>query len=243
MSSMRAALLIACGTTPLLACDGELPLFARAIPASAGAAGGLGASGGTNQGTGNQAGSAGSGGLEPRAGGGNGAGGTAGGPGGLLLIDDVEDGDSRAEGFGWWYPTNDNTSSQGWGFEPVVDRASSKLAVRTHGSGFMDWGAILGVTLRESGSLDASQQQALWFWARAQPGAIPHMWAQLVDTRDTFSFQVELTDSWAEYHVPFTSFRSKDGAQPDPSQLVVVQFLFPPEQNFDVWFDDLAFGP
>jgi hypothetical protein len=167
-----------------------------------------------------------------------------GGPTGSLLIDDLEDGDSRAEGFGWWYPTNDGTSSQGWGFEPVSDRENSKLAVRTHGHGFTNWGAILGVTLRESGSLDASEHAALRFWARAAPGSVPETWAQLVDVSGSpFSAQLELTDVWTEYQLAFASFRSQGDSGLDPTQLLAVQFFFSPHQPFDVWFDDLAFGP
>lgn len=241
MKLAHAAVRIACYAGLLLACDGELPLFLRA-PAGAGAgtaAGGAATLGGANQGA-----TSSSGGLSASGGGNENTAGAGGGPTGSLLIDDLEDGDSRAEGFGWWYPTNDRTSSQGWGFEPVSDRENSKLAVRTHGSGFTSWGAILGVTLRESGSLDVSQYGTLRFWARAQPGAVPEMWAQVVDVAGgPFSAHVTLSEVWTEYRIALAAFSSQTGAQLDPTQLLAVQFLFSPNQPFDVWFDDLAFGP
>jgi hypothetical protein len=235
----HAAVLIACCAGPLLACDGELPLFLRA-PAGADAGTSPAAGGASTLGGATFS----SGGLNASGDGNGNTAGVAGGPSGSLLIDDLEDGDSRADGFGWWYPTNDRTSSQGWGFEPVSDRENSKLAVRTHGNGFTNWGAILGVTLRESGPLDASQYGTLQFWARAQPGSVPEMLAQVVDVAGgPFSAQVTLSEAWTEYRIAFGSFRSQTDAQLDPTQLLAVQFLFSPHQSFDVWFDDLAFGP
>src|SRR6187402_3081243 len=85
------------------------------------------------------------------------AGAGAGGARGPLLVDDFEDGDTRAkEPRGWWYPVNDGTGTQGFGIEPVNSSTSSVYALRTHGGGFEDWGAAVGVNLlSESTPLNA----------------------------------------------------------------------------------------
>jgi hypothetical protein len=229
--------------TELAGCNGELPLFDRAAPlteapseagglsgSSSGSAG-IGATqvGGTDDGSGGEtsAADAGSGTTE------------------YHLIDDFEDGDSHAAGnFGWWYRTNDGTGTQGWGFEPVTGREGNTLAVRTHGSDFTDWGAILGVNMRGPSAFDATAYEALWFWARAEPQANHKVITQISDGNGVHgSVAVTLSDIWAEYRVPFTELRSNDGVPVNPESFITVQFLFPPRQSFDAWFDDLAFGP
>jgi|GEM_PF-4791360 len=229
----------------LASCNGELALFERAAPpllVGSGESAGSGSSGGNSAGmdAAQQVG-----GADDGSAGANSAADAGSGTTEYQLIDDFEDGDSHAAGnFGWWYRTNDGTGSQGWGFEPVTGREGNTLAVRTHGADFTDWGAILGVNMRGPSAFDATAYRALWFWARAEPQATHKVMTQISDGNGVHgSLAVTLSDTWAEYRVPFAELRSNDGVPVNPESFITVQFLFPPRQTFDVWFDDLAFGP
>jgi hypothetical protein len=229
----------------LASCNGELALFERAAPPLIVGPGESAGSGGSS---GNSAGMGAAqqvGGADDASAGANSAADAGSGSTDYQLIDDFEDGDSHAAGnFGWWYRTNDGTGSQGWGFEPVTGREGNTLAVRTHGGDFTDWGAILGVNMRGPSAFDATAYRALWFWSRAEPQSTHTVLAQVSDGNGVHgSLAVTLSDTWAEYRVPFDELRSSDGVLVNPESLITVQFLFPPRQSFDVWFDDLAFGP
>jgi hypothetical protein len=236
-----AALAVAAALT---SCNGELALFERAAPLTGGA-GESAATAGSTSGSAGVGAVQGLGGADDGSAGANGAAGSGSSAAGFRLIDDFEDGDSHAAGnFGWWWSTNDGTGVQGWGFEPVSGRAGNTLAVRTHGGDFTEWGAILGVNLRGSSAFDASAYDALWFWARAEPQSTHSVSAQISDGSGVRGlFAVTLSDEWAEYRVPFDELRSTGGVLVNPETFFTVQFLFPPRQAFDVWFDDLAFGP
>lgn len=159
-----------------------------------------------------------------------------------LLIDDFEDGDTRAkEPLGWWYPVNDGTATQGYGIEPVARGETSVYAIRTHGSGFQDWGAALGVNLLvgETTPLDARSDEELCFVARVEAGTATLVQVHFVTGGERhFVRDVSLSDVWTRYCVPLTSFTS--GQDPlVPTGINALQLFFAPRERFELWLDDV----
>lgn len=158
-----------------------------------------------------------------------------------LLIDDFEDGDIRAkEPLGWWYPVNDGTGTQGFGVEPVSRGAASIYALRTHGSGFGDWGSALGVDLSgEAPSLDLRSFDELCFWARVEAGNSTLIQVHLLRAGQHYTRDVSLSDSWSRYCLPLTDFLSSTRDVLVPDELIALQFFFAPSQPFLFWLDDV----
>ena len=113
-------------------------------------------------------------------------------------IDQMEDGDSAieetAKRSGTWFPFNDKTSTQ------VPDpyaksydtfkmseldpprAGSSYFAVHTSGGGFTDWGAGMGLELRNQQAYDLSSYAGVTFWARRAPNTTATLRFSLPDT-------------------------------------------------------------
>jgi len=165
-------------------------------------------------------------------------------PGSGWLIDDFEDGDARAkEPRGWWYPVNDGTGTQGFGIEPVGERAPSVYALRTHGSGFRDWGAALGVNLvGDTAPLSAPSTAQLCFQARVEPGATNLVQVHFVSDQH-YIHEVSLSESWSPYCLSLVDFVGANGAALVPSDMIALQFFFAPEARFELWLDDVAIEP
>lgn len=177
---------------------------------------------------------------DPVAGAGNAA------PSSPLLIDDFEDGDPRAKvPLGWWYPFNDGTSTQGFGIEPVSRGTASLYALRTHGSGFLEWGAGVGVNLiGESTPLNALSYQKLCFFARVEADiGDPIQVHVLRDTQTHYNQEVSLSENWTRYCLPLVDFVGQNGAALVPNELTALQFFFLPGAPFVLWLDDVSIEP
>lgn len=162
-----------------------------------------------------------------------------------LLIDDFEDGDPRAKlPLGWWYPVNDGTSTQGFGIEPVTRGTTSVYALRTHSSGFRDWGAAVGVNLvGESTPLSASSDDQLCFVARAEAPSSTLIQVHLLRGTTHYIRELTLSDSWTRYCHPLGDFIGPDNAALVPEQLTALQFFFSPMSPFLFWLDDVEITP
>jgi len=174
------------------------------------------------------------------------------GAGGLVepndapLIDDFEDGNSRAkEPRGWWYPINDGTGTQGFGIEPVSAGDSSVYALRTHGSGFTDWGAALGVDLLAGSTpVDASSFQKLCFLARVESDSSTAIQVHfLARGAQHYVQDVSLSETWTSYCLPLLDFIGPNNAPLVPKDLIALQFFFAPKTRFVMWLDDVTFAP
>lgn len=178
-----------------------------------------------------------------RAGAPSGADGEAGAPGlpSPLLIDDFEDGDSRAQPpLGWWYPVNDKTSQQGFGIEPV-SRDASVYALQTHGSGFRDWGAAVGVDLtgEAPAPLDLLGYRNLCFLARVDAGSSTLIQVHLLRGMLHYTRDVSVSETWTRYCVPLAEFTTLTGEPFVPNELIALQFFFPTIEPFTFWLDDV----
>jgi hypothetical protein len=166
-----------------------------------------------------------------------------------LLIDNFEDGDSRAEEpLGWWYPINDKTSTtQGFGIEPLIRDTVSFYALRTHGSGFQDWGAAVGVNLEgDSTPLSALGYESLCFVARVEAGTGDPIDVHLVrvEVEDVHYVQgVSLSETWSRHCLPLVDFIGPNDAALVPNELIALQFFLPPRSPFVLWLDDVSLVP
>jgi len=210
----------------VLACDDGV---LRAFEPKTSTSGSAGAAGTSAQAGGGQAGTTA---VEPMSGAG------AGEPSNPWLIDDFEDGDPRArEPRGWWYPVNDGTNVQGFAIEPISGGMPSLYALRTHGSGFHDWGAAVGVNLAGDGpALSAPSDAKLCFQARIEPGTTPLVQVHLLSDQH-YTRDVSLSESWSRYCLPLTEFVNGSGVALVPNDLIALQFFFAPESRFELWLD------
>jgi hypothetical protein len=193
-----------------------------------------------------------------------------------LLIDDMEDavGDicNLAGRHGYWYTAGDTTGTmldppQGAAFVPTMipgGRDTSHYAARFTGSGFTDWGALMGFSL-DSQNLtnepyDASSTGGIQFWMKSDvPVTVHFLIPQTVlvtngglcaanstdpNCNSHFSFQITAPSSeWTEFDVPFSALTQENGGSAtwNPQLLLGVQFLVAPGAVFDVWVDDVRF--
>jgi hypothetical protein len=188
------------------------------------------------------------------------------------LIDDMEDGDgficALSGRSGHWFAVGDGTSrdlTPERGFEPTKipggERGTSQYAARIKGSGFIDWGVLMGFDLNLGGlAYDARPANGIKFWMKSDvpvtfstpiPDTIsPATGGRCADTASTHNcenhFQFEITApslAWREYEVPFDALRQLPGgsASWNPRELSVIQFNVPPGAAFDVWIDDVRF--
>jgi hypothetical protein len=162
-----------------------------------------------------------------------------------LLIDDFEDGDTRARApLGWWYPINDETGTQGFGIEPVNGDAESVYALRTHGSGFQSWGAAVGVNLiGEAGAPDLRSYQQLCFEARVEAAGSTAIEVHFLRAESHYIHQLSLTDQWSRHCVRLVDFVGLSGMPLVPDQLQALQFFFAPGSPFAFWLDDVEVTP
>jgi hypothetical protein len=192
--------------------------------------------------------------FEPHALSLGGSGGTSGAPGAgagteppslPLLIDDFEDGDTSAiKPLGWWYPVNDGTGTQGFGIEPVSSGPASIYALRTHGSGFQDWGSAVGVDLVGDGApLDLRSGHELCFVARVETASSTLLQVHLLSGGQHYIREVSLSETWTRYCLALTDFRSLNQEALVPTQLIALQYFFPPTEPFTFWLDDVEVMP
>ena len=118
----------------LSACDDAVLRAFESSTSALGGMGGLGSSGDAGRGRGGARSSDAGAGAGAVAGASAVAGAGAAGAAASLVIDDFEDGDTRAkEPFGWWYPVNDATGTQGFGIAGLGrHRSSSRWSVCCH---------------------------------------------------------------------------------------------------------------
>jgi hypothetical protein len=190
------------------------------------------------------------GGVEAEGGGGRGgaaSGGSAGAerPTAPLLIDDFEDGDTRAKiPLGWWYPVNDGTSAQGFGIEPASRGTASLYALRTHGTGFREWGSAVGVDLvGEATPLDLLSYRELCFFARIDAGSSTFMQVHLLRGGEHYTRDVSLSETWTRYCLPLADFMTQAQTALIPNEIGALQFFFAPTEPFLVWLDDVEVVP
>lgn len=190
-----------------------------------------------------------------------------------LMIDDMEDGEAAicpsSGRNGIWYTASDLTSSDltpGPDFSPsrIEDgsRGTSRYAARFTGSGFTDWGALMGFNLNVQGlgtkTIDVSAMAGIKFWMRSNaPVRVAFLIPETVGVGDGgecvgsncnnhLGFQVSAPGSgWVEYDVPFTALTQErpGSVNWNKRNLVGIQFLVPPTAAFDVWVDDIRFLP
>ena len=195
-----------------------------------------------------------------------------------LMIDDMEDGDGGicASGGrnGGWYDLGDLsagaslTPRQDLPFEPTLiegRRSSSRYAARFSGSGFTEWGAVMGFTLNNQGfgaePYPVSNLGGITFWMKSNsPVSVQFRIPETISLKDggqctdsppenncnnDFSFQISAPSSdWEEYEVPFSALRQLwpgGSATWNPRLLIGIQFSVGPGAAFDVWVDDIRF--
>ena len=196
------------------------------------------------------------------------------------LIDDMEDGD----GFicemngrqGHWYVVGDSTSTilgpgDGTSLEPSLiddqESGTSRYAAHFTGSGFTQWGALMGFNLKVEGlsvkTYDASALGGGGIKFRMKSNTPVSVDFPIPDTTERrfgghcedsasasncdndFSFKIAApTPDWTEYEVPFLALAQDGGfANWDPHVLIGIKFRVPAGAPFDVWVDDIRFYP
>ena len=162
-----------------------------------------------------------------------------------LLLDDFEDGDTLAnKPLGFWYPLNDgNGGTQGFGIEPDSSGSTSIYALRTHGSGFRDWGSAVGLDLvGDARSLDLLSYDKLCFHARVEAGSSTLISVQLVSGQEHYAREVLLSQTWTQYCLPLVDFISTTTDEAlVPSGINTLLFFFRPVDPFLFWLDDVEF--
>lgn len=192
------------------------------------------------------------------------------------VVEDGEDNDHRIlvhnERGGYMYTFVDSNGStiqptpgaQGGMFTQEIGGANGSLyGGRFHGdlgpSGIVYAG--FGMNLLEpKGLYDASQYEGVTFFARRAPDSVGKMRLKLPDKAtdpdggvcadcfNNFGKDIELTEEWKQYVVPFSEMKQEDGwgsprpAAVDASALYAIQFqVNTPGAHFDIWIDDIAF--
>ena len=144
---------------------------------------------------------------------------------------------------GWWYPVNDGKGTQGFGIEPVSRGSTSVYALRTHGSGFQDWGSAVGVDLQGNAApLDLRSGRELCFVARVDAGSSTLLQVHLLRP-EHYTRDVTLSEAWTRYCLTLTDFRSLNQDPLVPAQLIALQYFFPPNEPFAFWLDDVEVVP
>jgi hypothetical protein len=186
------------------------------------------------------------------------------------VIDDFEDADlflpaSPALGgrVGNWQRYGDGSGTSSLTAFSIERGASSVNGLRTTGKGFTSWGSGFAVNLNDSATgqstkvpYDASAYAGITFWARAQSTTTIMVVLPDVDTDavgntcttcDHHYFKaVQLTRDWQRFTIAFSELRLEPGTVPTPtafkpSGVVSLQFRFAPGQDYDLYFDDVAF--
>lgn len=141
--------------------------------------------------------------------------------------------------------------------------ADSSYAAHVSGSGFTDWGGAMGFTFLASGTAyDASAYSGIRFSARGSESIVVkvntmdtrgddvsppgYCTPTVVDCNDHYATEsISLSSAWTEYTVPFAALAQQGWGVPVPffdrSQVTNVDFMFDPNQSFDIWVDDVFF--
>jgi hypothetical protein len=189
-----------------------------------------------------------------------------------LLIDDFEDGDDQlmriAGRDGSWFVSNDGSYRSQQTPDPGMDtlpsllappRGTSTRAMHTTGSGFTNWGALIGANFlmgTTPSPYDISAHQGLTFAAKiGNPMAARLLRVSIrnydtlygcTDCGDHFGAPATLGEAFQTIIVPFSSFKQQGWGKPqmatfDATRTYAVTFVWAARQNFDVWIDDLSF--
>ena len=179
------------------------------------------------------------------------------------LIDDFEDGDEWlpvVDGRdGHWYLVHDGTGQLQQSAPPKPESGAplGGQAMHVQGSGFTEWGAALGVDLRNQGALydPRPSYSGLRFWAAGR-GRIRVIFAQAdldpahpcgtCDARSTqcgafYSQEVELVAAGVTHDISFDQFEGQGGPLPFSTELISIKFEAPPPDSIDFWLDDVRF--
>ncbi len=227
--------------------DGHLDAFSRQTPL---------AGGGVDSGGSAQGGAA-TGGDKSSGGSGGGAAGVAGTAGGVLLIDDFE-GDTNETTIpgGWWYLTQDGTSTIQANYASPTTRAGAPTqALRAYGSGFKNW-CFVGLDLPGKPNLDASAYTRFSFWARAEPSSmVRQLGIDLLDSTNVnvqdsspihFQTAITLSTEWVYYSLSFAEFTPNSGSSTtrvNRAELSGAEFWVYSPDSFDFYLDDVALVP
>src|SRR5262249_51484681 len=139
----------------------------------------------------------------------------------------------------------------------------SRYAAHFAGSGFTDWGALMGLGLNVQGlarqPYNANTAAGIKFWMKSTapvsvdfllPSTAPESDGGSCDTTSAanfcdqhFSFAITApTASWTQYEIPFEALDRPGGpAIWQSSQILAIHFRVPAGAPFDVWVDDVAF--
>ncbi len=183
------------------------------------------------------------------------------------LIDDFEDADTRIalleHRAGFWSASNDSTGTQLPSLRSPFTmsripggRAESHFALRSSGSKFFKWGAVVSTELSSRRCYDASAYAGITFWARGHGtlnfvakmtqvapeeygGSCKH------DCYDGHRAVIALGKQWQEHRILWADLRQKGFGQPipfDPHSLLSLELGVTPDQTpFDFWVDDIRF--
>lgn len=157
------------------------------------------------------------------------------------IVDDFEDGDTRAElPGGWWYTVNDGTGSQQMNVAEEADRSGSAYHLHTEGTDFTDWGAAIGVDVLEF-FVGGEPIHVLRFSARASSPREVNL--HLLDgSGEAFTRTFQITTEWADYSVRLDQVFSVVGERVVPLDVATLHelqwFFFVPEP-FDFRLDDV----
>jgi hypothetical protein len=191
------------------------------------------------------------------------------------IIDDMEDQNGSLTHVsgrnGSWWTAKDETP--GGTLEPEMPlpelipggRCGSQYAMRVTGQGFLEWGAILGLSFAYSDGIaphDASFRQGIRFWARVGDTSARVAQINIGDFRSApegdwcveggtpacFTYDVQLSQldtSWKQYVIPFGALVHPTPDNPnepiDTTTLRTLAFYFRANTVFDFWVDDLEF--
>jgi len=192
------------------------------------------------------------------------------------LIDDMEDGDGficpSSSRHGHWYPFSDQTP--GFDLTPAGDfnptqipggRGLSQYAAHLTGSGFAEWGALMGFNLTQRDTArqtyDASLVDGIKFWLRStQPVTVAFSTLETIPSEsggecldvppyvncgNPFVFQITAPSAdWRDYTVPFVALAQGNGRGSVPwnsHNLLNIEFALPAGAAFDTWVDDIRF--
>jgi hypothetical protein len=189
------------------------------------------------------------------------------------IIDTLEDGNSgicpTLNRGGDWFVVNDGSGVQTPTNGVIATllspaRGVSRYAARSSGTGFTDWGAVLGLILRAGPShslyYDVSGYAGLRFHARGTGTArvgltagrtrpAPEGYCVAPACNRPFQTTIALSSTWVPVLLDFDWFRSgttaANGAGPitagDLREILTIEFLADPGTTFDFWIDDIGF--
>jgi hypothetical protein len=194
------------------------------------------------------------------------------------IIDDMEDGvgdicPSQGRGGSWYVvtdPSGGTLAMSGASLNPTLipnGRGTSRRAAALVGSGFTDWGALMGFPLKSGASYDARAADGIRFWMKgtvpfnfqvAVPGTIPRSSGGTCDEncyRPLGFWWGDPAADWTEVRVPFTALRGPLVFDDDFNLILIepswstaalssVEFSVPgtaTSEPFELWIDDVSF--